>query len=66
MSVEFWMGLWKIVLIGGFSLFAVLAIVVTIGGAIDIGRLLKSLREEHARASSVGGDNDGIGAEERR
>jgi hypothetical protein len=65
MSVEFWMGLWKIVLIGGFGLFATLAIVVTIGGAIDVGRLLKSLREEHARASGVGSDNEGAGAEDR-
>jgi hypothetical protein len=49
MPLEFWILLWKVVLIGGIGLFAVLAVVVTIGGAMDIRRLFKTLREEHAR-----------------
>ncbi|MDY0165321.1 MAG: hypothetical protein RBS80_02195 [Thermoguttaceae bacterium] len=52
MPLEYWILLWKGVLIGGIGLFAALAIVVTIGGALDIGRLFKTLREEHARATA--------------
>ena len=49
MSLEFWIFLWKALFIVGIGLFAALAIVVTIGGAIDIGRLFRTLREEHAQ-----------------
>jgi hypothetical protein len=51
MPLEYWILLWKAVLIGGVGLFAALAIVVTIGGAMDIRRLFKTLREEHARST---------------
>jgi hypothetical protein len=37
-------------LVVALVLFTALAIVVTIGGAIDIRRLLKALQEEHARS----------------
>jgi len=50
MPIEFWIVLWKTVLIGGVGLFAVLAIAVSIGGAVDVCRLLKTLREEHAQS----------------
>ena len=50
MPLEYWIMLWKVVLIVGVGLFAALAIVVTIGGALDIRRLFKTLHEEHARA----------------
>ena len=53
MSLEFWITLWKIVLIGGVLLFAVLAVVVTIGGARDVVRLLRSLRRQHAEDESL-------------
>jgi len=46
MSIDAWMILWKIVLIGGVGLFALLAIVVTIGGFFDVTKLLKKLRED--------------------
>ncbi|NLS98244.1 MAG: hypothetical protein GXX96_39445 [Planctomycetaceae bacterium] len=52
MPLEYWIFLWKVVLIGGVALFTVLAVVVTIGGALDIRRLFKTLREEHARATA--------------
>ena len=52
MPLEYWILLWKIVLIGGVGLFTALAVVVTIGGALDIRRLFKTLREEHARATA--------------
>ena len=49
MSLDFWVLLWKAVLIGGVTVFAVLALVVTVGGALDIGRLFRTLREEAAQ-----------------
>ncbi len=52
MAIEYWILLWKVVLVVGVGLFALLAAVVTIGGALDIRRLFKTLREEHARATA--------------
>ena len=45
MPIDFWIVLWKCVLIGGVGLFAALAVVVTIGGACDIAKLLRQLKE---------------------
>lgn len=59
MPIEFWILLWKAVLIGALGLFATLAVVVSIGGAMDVSRLLKTLREEHARAAAE--DAEGAG-----
>lgn len=50
MPIEFWMFLWQALLIVAVILFAIMAVVVTIGGAVDILRLLRTLREEHARS----------------
>ncbi len=55
MPLEFWVWLWKCVLIVGVGLFAILAVVVTIGGASDIRKLFRTLREEHARAGKEQG-----------
>ena len=52
MPIQFWVVLWQVVLIAALGLFAALAIVVTIGGAVDIRRLLKTLRDEHARSAA--------------
>ena len=49
MSIEFWIGLWKVVLIVGIGLFATLAVVVTIGGAIDVRNLFRTLKEQHTQ-----------------
>jgi hypothetical protein len=49
MSLDSWMLLWKIILIGGIGLFATLAVVVSIGGFFDVFRLLRVLREQHAQ-----------------
>jgi hypothetical protein len=46
MPIDFWILLWKSVLIGGVGLFATLAVVVTIGGARDIAKLLRLLRSQ--------------------
>ena len=48
MSLENWMLLWKIILIGGTGLFAVLAILVSVGGFFDVRQLFKTLHEQHA------------------
>lgn len=56
MPLEFWILLWKIVLIGGVALFTALAVVVTIGGALDIRRLFQTLRDEHARHMAENGE----------
>ena len=50
MPLEFWIVLWKAVLVVGLGLFAALAVVVTVGGARDVHRLLATLREEHRRS----------------
>ena len=52
MSLSFWIALWKGLFIIGVGLFAVLAVVVTIGGARDIRTLLKTLRDEHRNRTS--------------
>ena len=52
MSIEFWIGLWKIVLIAGLGLFATLAIVVTIGGALDVIKLFRTLKQQHVQDAS--------------
>ena len=46
MPIDFWIVLWKCVLIGGVGLFAALAVVVTIGGAYDIAKLLRKLKDQ--------------------
>ncbi len=48
MTLQHWILLWKVVLIGGISLFSVLAVVVSIGGFFDIRRLFQTLRAQHA------------------
>ena len=43
--MTFWIGLWKLCLILGLVAFAAMAIVVTVGGASDIRKMISSLRE---------------------
>jgi hypothetical protein len=43
--MSFWILLWKACLIGAIAVFAVTAVVVTIGGAVDVRRLLRKLRD---------------------
>ncbi len=52
MPIEFWIVLWKGVLIGGIALFATLAVVVTIGGARDVAKLLGRLKSERRQEAS--------------
>lgn len=45
--MEFWILLWKVVLIGGLVLFGFLSVYVTIFGARDIKHLLQTLKRAH-------------------
>ena len=46
MSIESWSIFWKIVFIIGVGMFAILSIVVIIGGAKDIRTLIQRLKKE--------------------
>jgi hypothetical protein len=46
MQLQYWIILWKIVLVGGVGLFGGMAIWVTIGGFYDIKRLFARMAEE--------------------
>ncbi len=54
MSLDFWIMLWKVVLVGGIGMFAALAVVVTIGGARDIVKLLNTLRAQQTDGNTEG------------
>jgi len=46
--MNFWINFWTCVLIAALAFFAVLAVVVTIGGAFDIKKLFRSMDAKHA------------------
>jgi len=43
-----WEGIWKMTLIGTCSLFALMSVLVIVGGALDIRKLFRRLREREA------------------
>ena len=45
---HFWESIWKFVLLFTCGLFAVLSVLVTVGGALDVRKLLRRLREREA------------------
>ena len=49
---HFWEGVWKVTLIGTCGLFAVLSILVIVGGALDVRKLFNRLREREASGDS--------------
>ena len=49
MNMEFWIHFWRIVLVAALAVFAVLAVVVTIGGFRDVLALFRSIDAQHAR-----------------
>lgn len=53
--MDFWMALWKAFLIGGLGIFAVMAVIVTIGGALDIRRMIRDLTEVESPDSKAEG-----------
>ena len=52
--MEFWLPIWKWTLILGATAFAVLSVVVIIGGAYDIRSLFRSLRAQHEQQDHPG------------
>lgn len=46
MSIDAWTIVWKIVFFTGVSLFAVLAVFVIFGGARDVGKLIRKLKQD--------------------
>lgn len=45
--MTFWLWFWTVVLVAGIGVFAVLAVVVAIGGFFDIRSLFKSIESQH-------------------
>ena len=50
-----WEGVWKLTLIGTCGLFAMMSVLVIVGGALDIRKLFRRLREREAS-----GDDDPV------
>ena len=48
--MTFWIWFWTIFLLASLALFAVLAVVVSIGGFFDIKRMFERLKEQHDRS----------------
>ena len=57
--MSFWIVLWKIVLLGTLAAFSIMAVLVTIGGAFDIVKLLKRLREDEAAEEETSPPDNG-------
>jgi len=51
-----WEGIWKVTLIGTCGLFAILSVLVIVGGALDVRKLLHRLRESESSGESDSGD----------
>ena len=52
MSIESWSIVWKIVFFMGVSLFAILSVLVITGGARDIKKLIRRLKEDSKNSST--------------
>ncbi len=48
--MTFWIWFWTIFLLASLALFAVLVVVVSIGGFFDIKRMFARLKEQHDRS----------------
>jgi len=53
---DYWESLWKFVLLCTCGLFAILSVLVIVGGALDVRKLLRRLRERDASGESDSGD----------
>ena len=53
---EYWENLWKFVLLCTCGLFAILSVLVIVGGAMDIRKLFRRLREREASGDPDPGD----------
>ena len=55
--MDFWISLWKIFFFASLAVFAVLAVVVSIGGFFNIRSLFKSLTERAGRDDNSGAED---------
>ena len=53
---HFWEDIWKFVLLFTCGLFAILSVLVIVGGALDVRKLLRRLRERQSSGESDSGD----------
>lgn len=53
-----WLTVWTWVFIGALTLFSCLTVVITIGGAVDIRKMLKQIRRQHRESDTEGGRRD--------
>ena len=49
MEMAFWVSFWGIVLVVGLAAFAVLAVLVTVGGFGDARAMFRRIEEQHKR-----------------
>ncbi|MFO0889484.1 MAG: hypothetical protein U0790_10140 [Isosphaeraceae bacterium] len=53
-----WMWLWTIVLLGALTMFSGLTVAVTIGGFLDIRKMLSTIRRQHEAADAGPGGTE--------
>ena len=58
MSVESWSIFWKIVFFIGVGMFAILSLLVIVGGALDVGKLLRRLKRDAEESQTSGTVSD--------
>ena len=58
MSVESWSIFWKIVFFIGIGMFAILSILVIVGGAMDVGKLIRRLKRDAEESQASGTVSD--------
>jgi len=58
MSVESWSIFWKIVFFIGVGMFAILSLLVIVGGAFDVGKLIRRLKSDAEESQSSGTISD--------
>jgi hypothetical protein len=60
--MEFWIDFWTVVLVGAIGLFALLAVVVTIGGFFDLRRMFRTMAESRDGDAEIPAeDRTGVG-----
>lgn len=60
MSIDFWVVLWKVCLIGSLIAFAAMSVLVIVGGAWDIRRLFQRLREQECEEEKEPAEGKGV------
>lgn len=58
MSIESWSIFWKIVFFMGVGMFAILSVLVIVGGAMDVGKLIRRLKSDAEESQASGTVSD--------